>query len=103
MPSPRYTVRLPHALDAQVQAHVRAGTPFAVLIREALTAYLADTPPTLAPTDADSPPTGADTRLITATLRTLQDGLTALTQRVEALEQAPTRRRQERRHPGCAC
>jgi hypothetical protein len=48
-PSPRYTVRLPQALDAQVQARVQAGTPFAVLIRDALSAYLADTPPT-APT-----------------------------------------------------
>jgi hypothetical protein len=42
-PSPRSTVRLPHALDARVQARVQAGTPFAVLIREALSAYLADT------------------------------------------------------------
>jgi Arc/MetJ-type ribon-helix-helix transcriptional regulator len=49
-PSPRYTVRLPPPLDAQVQARVRAGTPFAVLIREALSAYLADTPPTEVPT-----------------------------------------------------
>jgi len=39
-PSPRYTVRLPPALDALVQARVQAGTPFAVLIREALSAYL---------------------------------------------------------------
>jgi hypothetical protein len=42
-PSPRYTVRLPHALDARVQARVRTGTPFAVLTREALSAYPADT------------------------------------------------------------
>jgi hypothetical protein len=43
-PSPRYTVRLPHALDAQVQARVQAGTPVAVLIREALSSL----PPPLA-------------------------------------------------------
>jgi len=83
-PSPRYTVRLPHALDAQVQARVSAGTPFAVLIREALAAYLTDTPPTEAPIPADS----ADTA------RTLQEQLAALTTRVEILEQRPTRRRQ---------
>ena len=41
-PRPRYTVRLPSALDALVQARVEAGTPFAVLIRAALSAYLAD-------------------------------------------------------------
>ena len=41
MPSTRYTVRLPPALDAAVQEHIRAaGTPFAVLIRDALSAYL---------------------------------------------------------------
>ena len=79
-PSPRYTVRLPHALDAQVQARVQAGTPFAVLIREALLAYLADTPPTAALTAADS----ADS------LRHVQAQLAALTARVAALEQAPT-------------
>ena len=83
-PSPRYTVRLPHALDAQVQARVSAGTPFAVLIREALAAYLADSAPTVTPTPADS----ADT------VRHLQDQLAALTTRVEILEQMPTRRRQ---------
>ena len=42
-PSPRSTVRLPHALDARFQARVQAGMPFAVLMREALSAYLADT------------------------------------------------------------
>jgi hypothetical protein len=64
MPSPRYTVRLPHARDALVQARVRAGTPFAALIREALAAYLTDTPPTgpltprrQAPTPLPSPMT----------------------------------------------
>jgi hypothetical protein len=47
MPSPRYTVRLPSALDAAVQEHIRtSGTPFATLIRDALSAYLADILPT---------------------------------------------------------
>ena len=78
-PSPRYTVRLPHALDALVQARVRAGTPVAVLIREALSAYLADTA-----TPADH----------ATTVQALQEQLAALTQRVAALEQAPPRRRQ---------
>ena len=81
MPSPRYTVRLPHALDAAVQARVQAGTPFAVLIREALAAYLADTLPTGAPT---AQPTGADT------LHAIQSHLAALTARVEILELALT-------------
>ena len=88
-PSPRYTVRLPHALDAQVQARVSAGTPFALLIREALAAYLADTPPTATPTPA---PTAADSA---DTVRTLHEQLAALTTRVEILEQMPTRRRQD--------
>ena len=83
-PSTRYTVRLPHALDAQVQARVHAGTPFAMLIREALSAYLTDTMPTEAPTPAD---TRADT------VQALQEQLAALTIRVEALEQASTPRR----------
>jgi len=47
MPSTRYTVRLPPALDAAVQERLRTtSTPFAELIREALSVYLADTPPT---------------------------------------------------------
>ena len=48
--SPRYTVRLPASLDARVQERVQAtGIPFAALVRDALTAYLAaDTTPTLA-------------------------------------------------------
>ena len=91
MPSTRYTVRLPPALDAAVQEHIRtAGTPFAVLIRDALSAYLADTLPTGPPTAADS----ADT------FRKIQDELAALRARVEILELAltavPTPRRQER-------
>jgi Ribbon-helix-helix protein, copG family len=89
MPSTRYTVRLPPALDAAVQEHIRtAGTPFAVLLRDALSAYLADTPPTGSPTPADS----ADT------FREIQDELAALRARVEILELAltavPTPRRQ---------
>jgi hypothetical protein len=51
MPSTRYTVRLPPALDAAVQERLRtAGTPFAILIRDALSTYLAGTPPTALPT-----------------------------------------------------
>ncbi len=85
MPSTRYTVRLPSPLDALVQERIRtSGTPFAVLIQDALSAYLADTPPTGTPTPADS----ADP------LRELQAQLAALTTRVEALEQIPTPRRQ---------
>jgi hypothetical protein len=89
MPSPRYTVRLPSALDAAVQEHIRtSGTPFATLIRDALSAYLADILPTVTPTTADS----ADT------LREVQAHLAALTARVEILELAltavPTPRRQ---------
>jgi hypothetical protein len=87
-PSPRYTVRLPHALDTQVQARVSAGTPFAVLIRDALAAYLADTMPTGLPTHT---PTRADSA---DTVRNLQEQLSALTTRVEILEHMPTRRRQ---------
>jgi hypothetical protein len=103
MPSPRYTVRLPHALDALVQARVRAGTPFAVLIREALGAYLADSPPTAAPTAADRPLTRADSSADSRadTLTTLREALEALTRRVEALEYQRTPRRQaadRRRH-----
>jgi hypothetical protein len=90
MPSPRYTIRLSHALAAQVQARVEAGTPFAVLMRAALSAYLADTPPTGAPT---AERTGADSA---DTLRTLQEHLAALAVRVAALEQGPTGRRQKR-------
>jgi hypothetical protein len=99
-PSPRYTVRLPHALDTQVQARVQAGTPFAVLIREALSAYLADSLPTPAPTDADRPltvgmPTPADNTDSVQELRVQVDALTA---RVEmlgfALATRPIPRRQ---------
>jgi hypothetical protein len=47
MPSTCYTVRLPPALDAAVQKRILTmRTPFAVLVREALAAYLADTSPT---------------------------------------------------------
>jgi recombinase len=85
MPSPRYTVRLPQTLDALVQARVQAGTPFAVLIREALSAYLADTPPT------GTPPTAADRA---DSVQALGEQLAILRTRVEALEQVLTRRRQ---------
>jgi hypothetical protein len=87
-PSPRYTVRLPPALDTLVQARVRAGLPFAVLIRDALSAYLADPMPTQLPTPAD----------IAHTVQNLQEQLDALGRRVAMLEQAPTPRRQIRRH-----
>ena len=81
MPSTRYTVRLPPALDAAVQEHIRtSGTPFAVLIRDALSAYLADTPPTGLPTPADS----ADT------LRELQEKLADVTTRVKVIEEILT-------------
>ena len=74
--STRYTVHLPPPLDARVQERIRtSGTPFAVLMREALSAYLADTAPT--GTRADS----------AATLGQLQAQLAALTTRVEVLEQ----------------
>ena len=82
-PSPRYTVRLPAALDALVQARVQAGTPFAALIREALSAYLADTVPTGVPTPADS----ADT------VQHLAQQVVDLVRRVEALEHVRTDRR----------
>src|SRR6266702_2665109 len=85
MPNPRYTVRLPPVLDALVQEHIRAsGMPWAVLIQEALAAYLVDTPLTGTPT----PPGSTDI------VRELQAQLAALTARVDALEHAPTRRRQ---------
>src|SRR5215471_297614 len=83
-PASRYTVRLPAPLDALVQARVRAGTPFAVLIREALSAYRADTPPTSALT------TAADSA---HTLQHLSEQLAILHIRVDALEQVLTRRR----------
>ena len=84
-PSPRYTVRLPPALDALVQKRIRSsGTPFALLVREALSAYLADTPPTGTPPGADR---SADT------IHALQAQLVRLTTRVEAIEHMLTRLR----------
>jgi hypothetical protein len=81
MPSIRYTVRLPPALDAAVQERIRtAGTPFAVLIRDALSAYLADTTPTGLPTPADS----------AAPLRELQEKLADVTTRVKVIEEMLT-------------
>jgi hypothetical protein len=85
MPSPRYTVRLPSALDQQVQDHLRtSGTSFTVLIREALSAYLADSVPTGVPTAADR----ADS------LQPLGEQLALLRTRVEALERVLTVSRQ---------
>src|SRR4029453_12654410 len=79
MPNTRYTVRLPPALDALVQERIlTTRTPFTILVREALSAYLADSPPPGPPTPADS----ADT------LRELQAQLAAVTARVEILELA---------------
>jgi hypothetical protein len=81
----RYTVRLPPALDTAVRERMStAGTPFAVLIRDALSAYLADTPPPGVSPPAASPDT----------LRALQEQLTRVTQRVEVIEATLTRRRQ---------
>jgi hypothetical protein len=96
-PSPRYTVRLPPALDALVQARVRTGTPFAMLIREALSAYLADS----MPTPADRPPTP---RALTPAdsadmVSVLGEQLAILRARVEALEYVLT----QRRHPADRC
>ena len=89
MPSTRYTVRLPAPLDTAVQEHLRtSGTPFATLIREALSAYLADTPPTGTLTPA---PTAADSA---DSLHNLGEQLALLRARVEALEQVLTGRRQ---------
>jgi hypothetical protein len=89
MPSTRYTIRLPPALDAAVQEHIlTTRTPFAVLIREALSAYLADTAPTEMLTGR---PTSAPTP--TDLLKELQVQVAALTTRVEILEM--TERRQD--------
>ncbi len=78
MASTRYTARLTEPLHALVQEYILSTrTPFAVLIRDALSAYLADTVPTVTPT---APPP-ADT------LRELQMQVSALTTRVEIVEQ----------------
>jgi len=78
MPRTRYTVRLPPALDAAVQERLlTTRTPFAVFVREALSAYLAAT----APTSTPPPDDGADI------LRDIQTRLAALTVRVEAMEE----------------
>ena len=62
MSSPRYTIRLPEPLHSHVQEHLRtSGTPFAVLICEALSVYLADSAPTAMPTAV---PTAAPTVVI---------------------------------------
>jgi hypothetical protein len=81
-PSSRYTLRLPPPLAAAVQAYLRtSGTPFAVLMRAALAAYLADTPPTGPPTLTDS----ADT------FRERQEQGAELTTRVKVIEEILTR------------
>jgi hypothetical protein len=83
--SPRFTVRLPEPLAAVVQEHIRTtGTPFAILVREALSAYCADTAPTGTPTGADT----ADT------VRMLQVQLAAVTIRLEEIESTLARVRQ---------
>jgi hypothetical protein len=86
MPSRRYTLRLPPALDATVQAHLQAtGVPFADLMREALTAYLA------APTPTPTRPGPASLADSTAdTLTRLVAHVEALTRRLEHLEQERT-------------
>jgi hypothetical protein len=82
MPSPRYTVRVPEPLHTLVQEYmVLHRTPFAVLIRDALSAYLADTTPTVTPTPADS----ADT------LSKLQAQLADVTARVKVIEEMLTK------------
>jgi hypothetical protein len=79
-------VRLPQALDALVQEHLRTtGTPFATLVRDALAAHLADSAPTGTLTPADS---SADT------LRMLQGQLAAVTTRLEEIESTLVRVRQ---------
>ncbi len=89
-PNTRYTVRLPPALDALIQERIRtSGTPFAVLIREALSAYLADTPP----------PGPLPLAASANTLGELQAQLATLTTRVEALEQGQSSLPTERRQP----
>jgi hypothetical protein len=55
MPSQKFTLRLPPALATAVQTHLdTTGLLFADLARAALSAYLADTPPTGADSAADT-------------------------------------------------
>ncbi|MGE3540267.1 MAG: hypothetical protein AB7N91_22860 [Candidatus Tectimicrobiota bacterium] len=104
-PASRHTIRLPAALEAQVQGRIQAGTPFAALVREALSAYLADSPvarpdpaPPAARRDAEAGTTGTDSRLdnlppdtdLASTLVVLQAQVAALLIRVELLEQRQT-------------
>ncbi len=86
MPSSRYTVHLPEPLNTLVQDYISSTkTSFAVLIRNALSAYLADTAADRAVSStADSIPTPADS---TDILREIQTRLAALTVRVEVLEE----------------
>jgi len=98
MPSRRYTLRLPQALDATVQAYLQAtGLPFADLMRDALHAYLADTPPTAQPTGPAREPTGEPTPA------DILSRLTDLTRRVDHLEQERTPSRQQHRHRTRPC
>jgi hypothetical protein len=85
MPSTRYTVRLPPALDTAVQEYLRTtGTSFAVLIRQVLAAYLADT----LPTDRRHPPTGALTSADSADrLQVLEAQMAEMTTRVKVIEE----------------
>jgi hypothetical protein len=77
MPSPRYTVRLPEPLHTHVQTYLETTrTLFVTLVREALSAYLADKMPTGVPTFADS----------TDPLPALQAHVTELTARVKVIE-----------------
>jgi hypothetical protein len=92
MPSTRYTVRLPPALDTAVQEYLRtAGTSFAVLIRQALAAYLADTLPTAPPTGSRHPLTGALTPADSADrLQALEVQMGEMTTRIKVLEEILT-------------
>ena len=94
MPSPRYTVRLPELLHTHVQASLETTRPpFGTLIREALSAYLADKMPTGIPLCADStdPLTalhahGTD---FTARVKVIEEILTAWSQRADRKADRP--------------
>jgi len=88
MPSPRYTVRLPELLHTHVQAYVETTRPpFGTLIREALSAYLADKMPTGMPLCADStdPLTALHAHVtdFTARVKVIEEILTAWSQRAD--------------------
>jgi hypothetical protein len=92
MPSTRYTVRLPPALDTAVQEYLRtAGTSSAVLIRQALAAYLAETLPTAPPTGSRHPLTGTLTPADSVDrLQTLEAQMAEMTTRVKVIEASLT-------------